>query len=167
MRDESTPAAGGCTTRCRCFLKVCDAVSFAHSRGVIHGDLKPDNIMVGSHGQVYVMDWGCALVVETGEDKVSLGRPPRSEALEQCGVVVGTAAYMAPEQACGRIDEIDARADVFSLGAILYHILTSYLPHAASTPGAALELAQRGEVVPPARRVPGEEHYPRGSARSR
>lgn len=138
------------------FLKVCDAVSFAHSRGVIHRDLKPDNVMVGSHGQVYVMDWGCALVVETGEDKVSLGRPPWSGALEQPGVVVGTAAYMAPEQACGRTDEIDARADVFSLGAILYQILTSYPPHAASTPSALLELARCGEVVPPARRVPGE-----------
>jgi serine/threonine-protein kinase len=137
------------------FLKVCDAVSFAHSHGVIHRDLKPDNVMVGSHGQVYVMDWGCALVVETGDDKVVLGRPPRSGALEQPGVVVGTAAYMAPEQALGRTDEVDARSDVFSLGAILYQILTGYPPHTASTPKAALELAQRGVVAPPAERVPG------------
>jgi serine/threonine-protein kinase len=138
------------------FLKVCDAVSFAHSRGVIHRDLKPDNLMVGSHGQVYVMDWGCALVVESGDDKVSLGRPPGSGALEQRGVVVGTTAYMAPEQACGRTDEIDARTDVFSLGAILYQILTGCPPYVASTISATLELAQRGEVVPPARRAPGE-----------
>lgn len=137
------------------FLKVCDAVSFAHSRGVIHRDLKPDNIMVGSHGQVYVMDWGCALVVGAGEGQVTLGRPPRSGALEQRGVVVGTAAYMAPEQAQGLIDDIDARADVFSLGAILYQILTGSPPHAASTSGDALELARRGEVVPPAERAPG------------
>jgi serine/threonine-protein kinase len=137
-------------------IKVCDAVSFAHSRGVIHRDLKPDNIMVGSHGQVYVMDWGCALVVGTGDHKVSLGRPRGSGALEQPGVVVGTAAYMAPEQASGRTDEIDARVDVFALGAILYQLLTGSPPHVASTPGASLELARRGEVVPPAQRVPGE-----------
>jgi len=157
LRDRRKQAVGRrLQDALQVFLKVCDAVSFAHSRGVIHRDLKPDNIMVGSHGQVYVMDWGCALVVEAGEDKVSLGRLPRSGALEQRGVVVGTAAYMAPEQACGRTDEIDARTDVFSLGAVLYQILTGYPPHGATSPGASLELAQRCEVMPPAQRVPDE-----------
>jgi serine/threonine-protein kinase len=92
---------------------VCDAVAFAHSRGVIHCDLKPDNVMVGSFGQVYVMDWGLAIVL--AEDKRPAGR-----------TVAGTPAFMSPEQALGR--PLDERTDVFGLGAVLYAILTGRAP---------------------------------------
>jgi eukaryotic-like serine/threonine-protein kinase len=122
-------------------VKVCDALSFAHSRGVIHRDLKPDNIMVGSHGQVYVMDWGCAQVI--GNDRsIVEGR------VDPDGMVIGTVAYMAPEQALGEISRIDARTDIFGVGAILYKAITGSPPY----PGPVMEAlsrAQRGDVRPP------------------
>lgn len=126
-------------------IKVCDALSFAHSRGVIHRDLKPDNIMVGSHGQVYVMDWGCAQV--NGSDLVE-GR------VDPDGIVIGTVAYMAPEQAQGLITKIDARTDVFGVGAILYKVLTGAAPYPGPVMDALMR-AQRVDVPPPDKRVGG------------
>jgi len=122
-------------------LKACEAVSFAHSHGVIHRDLKPANLMVGSHGQVYVMDWGLALV-RTGKRAYD----PAQERER----AVGTPAYMAPEQASGRVEDIDERTDVYGLGGILYAMLTAKAPHAAGNAYAALEKARRGKVKPPA-----------------
>ncbi len=139
----------------RVLVKVCEAVSFAHSRGVIHRDLKPDNVMVGSHGQVYVMDWGIALLracerpSELRVDAHGLdsgGGPP---------VIVGTPAYMAPEQANGRVDEIDERTDVFGIGAILYRLLTGRAPFAAKSSEEAMARARAGQVEPPDRVAPG------------
>jgi len=121
--------------------KVCDGLSYAHSRGVIHRDLKPDNIMVGSHGQVYVMDWGLAQVI--GDDRsIVEGRT------EEDGIVVGTLQYMSPEQARGEVSRIDARTDVFALGAILYKVLTGSPPYTGATM-KTLEAAQRGEIRAP------------------
>ena len=122
--------------------KVCDGLSYAHSRGIIHRDLKPDNIMVGSHGQVYVMDWGLAQV--NGEERAIVeGR------IEEDGIVVGTLQYMSPEQARGEVSLIDPRTDVFALGAILYKVLTGSPPYSGTTT-QALMAAQRGEVRAPA-----------------
>jgi eukaryotic-like serine/threonine-protein kinase len=92
-------------------LRLCDGLSFAHGRGVCHCDVKPDNVMVGEHGQVYLMDWG---VAQTRDRREAFG---------------GTVAYMAPEQLLGRSDEIDARTDVFGLGGVLYFILTGAAPN--------------------------------------
>lgn len=103
------------------FLKVCEAVEFAHSRGVLHLDLKPSNVMVGSHGQVYVMDWGIA--VECKRNAAGHLKPTSS----RLGVR-GTMAYMPPEQLSAGLDDLDERADVYSLGAILYEILTGQPP---------------------------------------
>ena len=110
------------------FLRVCDAVAFAHSRGVIHRDLKPSNIMVGTHGQVYVMDWGIAQLLvgsrpsdDSEEIEASAVHLSRDGAnVDAPGTIIGTFAYMAPEQALGMNAHIDQRTDVFALGAILY-----------------------------------------------
>jgi eukaryotic-like serine/threonine-protein kinase len=103
------------------FLKVCEAVEFAHSRAVLHLDLKPSNVMVGSHGQVYVMDWGIA--VECKRDTQGHLRPLGSRR-----GVRGTMAYMPPEQLSANLAGLDERADVYSLGALLYEILTGRPP---------------------------------------
>ena len=110
------------------FLKICDAISFAHERGVIHCDLKPENIMVGTHGQVYVMDWGVALLqegervshTETGLDSTSLNSSGLSDT-----PLGGTLGYMAPEQLMGDRDAINATTDVYGLGGILCVLVTS------------------------------------------
>lgn len=103
------------------FLRVCEAVEFAHSRAVLHLDLKPSNVMVGSHGQVYVMDWGIA--VECKRDTAGHLKPLGSRR-----GVRGTMAYMPPEQLSANLAELDERTDVYSLGAILYEILTGQPP---------------------------------------
>jgi serine/threonine-protein kinase len=137
------------------FLKVCDALSFAHSRGVLHRDLKPDNVMVGSHGQVYLMDWGIASL-RGGSRPSALQVNARvlgdsdEDRLDAGASIVGTPAYMAPEQALGL--ELDERTDVFGMGAILYRILTNRAPFAAKSSELALSLARAGSVTPP------EEH---------
>lgn len=158
--DFEGDAATSLYTFLQIFERVCDALSFAHSRGVIHRDLKPDNIMVGSFGQVYVMDWGIALVTgESGRD----GKEPdeqmvRREAgagnADRPGTVVGTPSYMAPEQAQGRVEEIDERTDVFSLGAILYFALTGTPPYRGKTSREKLLRAQACAVERPEERAP-------------
>jgi serine/threonine-protein kinase len=118
------------------FEQVCQTVAYAHAQGVIHRDLKPANVMVGAFGEVQVMDWGLAKVLP-GEASRERQRPeeergtdvPRSpEAHTQPGSVLGTPAYMPPEQARGDLDLVDERADVFGLGAILCEILTGQPP---------------------------------------
>jgi tetratricopeptide (TPR) repeat protein len=147
----------------RIFLKVCDGVAFAHSRGVIHRDLKPDNIMVGDFGEVLVMDWGLAKILGCGDaptpEGVRSSRSDSSTTLTEGGSPLGTPAYMPPEQAEGRLEEIDQRSDVYSLGGILHEILTLARPSGAVTrtlrPGVAMPAAPR-ERPSPLRRVPRE-----------
>jgi serine/threonine-protein kinase len=118
------------------FARVCDAMAYAHSRGVIHRDLKPDNVMVGEFGRVMVMDWGLARRVGRGDlDCVEQPFDPRFpggalslDGLTQYGEIIGTPAYMPPEQARGDIRLHGPSADVYALGAILYHLLTGRKP---------------------------------------
>lgn len=111
------------------FQKVCDAIGFAHERGVIHCDIKPDNIMVGSFGQVYVMDWGVALLRPTNHaDAVQLGASARGTQY-----VGGTLSYMAPEQAWGRPEDISCATDVYGLGGLLHYLLTGKPPNYDTT----------------------------------
>ena len=128
------------------YLKVCDAVAFAHSRGVIHRDLKPSNIMIGEFGQVYVMDWGCALVVASHANLPDEVKPRKSS--DNNGTVIGTPAFMSPEQAHGRIAEMDERTDVFGLGAVLYTLLTGTPPYGFDDKDA-LEQARACAPAPP------------------
>ncbi|MCA9662964.1 MAG: cyclic nucleotide-binding domain-containing protein, partial [Myxococcales bacterium] len=133
-------------------LKVCDALSFAHSRGVLHCDLKAENIMVGDFGEVYLMDWGGAQLLPARDD-ADTSRWVRGvidelpgESTE--GMVFGTPAYMAPEQAYGRRSKMDERSDVFSLGAILYEILCGRAPYRAGNNIESLRMAQRWQIPP-------------------
>ena len=128
------------------FLHVCDAVAYAHSRGVVHGDIKPENVMVGSFGEVYLVDWGVASLIPTpdGADAVSVS----TERLTQSGVR-GTPAYMAPEQAKGVLPEVGERTDVFGLGALLYFVLTGHPPFEGSTASETLTRARNGLFVDP------------------
>ena len=110
------------------FLQVCNTVAYAHSRGVIHRDLKPANIMLGKFGETLLLDWGLAKVVGRGEAdplEHAPGTPPSGEHGETImGSAIGTPSYMSPEQAAGRWDRVGELADVYSLGAVLYTVLT-------------------------------------------
>jgi serine/threonine-protein kinase len=119
-------------------VRVCDAVSFAHSRGVLHLDLKPSNVMVGEYGQIYLVDWGLA------RRKKEL--PSREN---DDGTMNGTPAYMAPEQAKGDNWDIDERTDIFALGGILYRILAGKPPYLEMSADETREAAARAELTPP------------------
>ena len=112
------------------FVGVCNAAAYAHSRGVLHRDLKPQNVVLGDYGEVIVLDWGLAkLIGEADEEAVPLpAAAVKDVEATMPGQVLGTPAYMAPEQAEGRLDLLDARTDVYGLGAILYVILTGSPP---------------------------------------
>ncbi len=124
------------------FTKVCDAVAYAHHRGVIHRDLKPDNIMVAAFGQVYLMDWGLA--------RLTKSRPASGEyAQMEAPGAVGTPEYMAPEQARGNPDDMDERSDIFGLGAVLYEIVSGKTPYGdVRDPEAILARARANRVIP-------------------
>lgn len=130
------------------FLKVCDAVAFAHSRGVLHRDIKPSNIMVGSFGEVYLMDWGVARVQsrEGNVDPVQLTMS--SDARARQGMV-GTPSFLAPEMAGGHYDTVDERSDIFGLGAVLYQIVTGRPPFEADTTEQIIARTAVGNFVPP------------------
>ena len=128
------------------FVRVCDAVAFAHSRGVVHGDIKPDNVMVGAFGEVYLVDWGVASLIpaESPDQQITVS----TERHTQSGVR-GTPAFMAPEQAKGVLLAIGERTDVFGLGALLYFILTGHPPFGGSTASETLTRARNGLFVDP------------------
>ncbi|MCI0602531.1 serine/threonine protein kinase [bacterium] len=114
--------------RLRVFQRICEAVAFAHAEGVIHRDLKPENIMVGAFGEVLVMDWGLAKLLRDPETKEKTNTGENRPGTTGHGTVLGTPSYMAPEQAAGEIGKLDERTDVYSLGAILYFLLTGVAP---------------------------------------
>ncbi|MBC8117125.1 MAG: serine/threonine protein kinase, partial [Candidatus Saccharimonas sp.] len=136
------------------FIVVCNAMEYAHSRGVLHRDLKPGNIMVGEYGETLVVDWGLAKALgkrEVGTDATPL-RP--SSALSSSvqtmqGSAIGTPAYMSPEQAAGKLDELGPTTDVYSLGATLYHLLCGRPPFEKEDLYEILRKVSRGEFPRP------------------
>ncbi len=138
----------------RRFIDVCNAIAYAHSRGVLHRDLKPGNIMLGKYGETLVVDWGLAKPhsVAPPTDSVEPQLEPFSgsgTAQTLMGSAVGTPQYMSPEQAAGRLNQLGPASDVYSLGATLYCLLTGQAPFQGQDVGAMLKRVQNGEFPPP------------------
>jgi serine/threonine protein kinase len=122
--DEYAAVNDSLRDRLRKFQAVCDAVAFAHAHGVIHRDLKPQNIMIGSFGEVLVLDWGVAKILKKPSTDFTNQSVQSVDGFKtNAGTIIGTRDYMSPEQARGEIDQLDERADVYSLGAVLHFLL--------------------------------------------
>jgi serine/threonine-protein kinase len=141
------------------FLDVCDAIDYAHSRGVLHRDLKPSNIMLGSYGETLVVDWGLAKVIGNGSRpqaraggafELSLAQLMTAPSGETApGTTMGTPAYMSPEQAGVRADQIGPASDVYGLGATLYELLTGQVAFPGEKLSDLIDRVQRGDFPPP------------------
>lgn len=141
------------------FQRIADAIAFAHSKGVVHRDLKPDNIMLGAFGETVVMDWGLAKPMGrkvsnnqlkgTMRTMISSTRQDTAAHFTQVGTALGTPQYMSPEQASGNSYAVDARADVYGLGALLYSVLTLQPPIEAGDPEEVLSRVVAGRIAPP------------------
>ncbi len=139
----------------RRFLDVCNAIAYAHSRGVLHRDIKPGNVMVGPFGETLVVDWGLAKVVGKGENGDEGGgtplRPPSAHERDatRIGLALGTPQFMSPEQASGAVDQLGPKSDVYSLGATLYCLLTGKAPFPPDGTTEILGRVRRGEFAAP------------------
>lgn len=127
------------------FISICNAISYAHSRGVLHRDLKPQNVILGGFGEVIVLDWGLAKLGDKEDEQAGTVNVSASAHVQAtaAGEIMGTPAYMAPEQAGGRVEQIDVRTDVYGLGAILFEILTGHPPHQPAAGETTQKFLQR------------------------
>jgi eukaryotic-like serine/threonine-protein kinase len=153
--DRYLGSVAALSERLRLFLRVCDAVSFAHSRGILHRDLKPSNVMIGAFGEVLVMDWGLAKILgpkanaaaDSARDETQAGHAAglapgkattQANAVTGVGIVMGTPGYMSPEQASGKSSSLDVRSDIFSLGKLLEFMVNGSGEQRISRPARAL-----------------------------
>ncbi len=159
------------------FQKVCDAIAFAHSRGIIHRDLKPENIMLGAYGEALVMDWGLAKMLGHGEPAFEPSSGEAAPATRASGLIpetgngaqtvvgtiLGSLQYMPPEQANGQIDDLDPRADIYALGAMLYYILALHPPFTGDE-SEVLASVRAGRLIGPAQALGTKKlpHLPGG-----
>ncbi len=136
------------------FVAVCNAIAYAHSRGVIHRDIKPSNVMLGPYGETLVVDWGLAKAAgrPVTQDSVEMPIPPvgaQSGISTILGVAVGTPAFMPPEQASGKMNEVGPRSDIYSLGATLYHLLTGEFPFSGESATEIVDKVKAAHLLPP------------------
>lgn len=139
------------------FVAACHAVAYAHSQGIVHRDLKPSNIMLGPYGETLVIDWGLARAVPNTPTGDAEPLTPCSAgdriAETQPGELLGTPAFMSPEQAAGRADRVGPASDIYSLGATLYVLLTGATPFADTSPQKLLQCVREGHFPPPRERA--------------
>ena len=149
-RGESLDDQHKRTVRLEHFLKVCDAIAYAHAKGVIHRDLKPANIMIGRYNELYVIDWGIARLMKQPQSDAEQSEltSVETEDLTQMGRILGTPRYMSPEQATGLNEELDGRSDLYSLGLILQELVTLQRAVDGHTLNEALKRARIGRRAP-------------------
>jgi serine/threonine protein kinase len=175
--DQYIASVNSVPDRLRLFLRICDAVGFAHARGVLHRDLKPANIMVGPFGEVLVMDWGLAKILRQEASRGTWKADAEATIFEQSkqagatkeeteisvvtghGTVMGTPGYMSQEQARGEVETLDERSDIFSLGALLRFLLTGRPEEASAPEGARVEKSLRAIYAKATAAAP-TERYP-------
>lgn len=162
-RDDAGMVSGPFMKLLGYFTSICNTMAFAHSRGIVHRDLKGDNVIIGKFGEVIVLDWGLAKRIGVDEEIATRKDDPTWQATEsgRGGIIatmqgerLGTPAFMAPEQALGSIDEIDERTDVYGLAAILYDILTGRPPFYGDDIVAVMDAVVREQPTPPSEVVP-------------
>ncbi|HZE68089.1 MAG TPA: serine/threonine-protein kinase [Pyrinomonadaceae bacterium] len=155
--DEYAAQVDSIKDRLRKFQAVCDAVAFAHAHGVVHRDLKPQNIMIGSFGEVLVLDWGVAKLLPAASSEADTLILPGTNCDVRTdkpidtahGTVIGTPRYMSPEQSLGEVEQLDERSDIYSLGAVLYFLLTRQAPIERKTAGATGQSATTVSIQRP------------------
>ena len=161
--DEATTIEWTRTKLLHAFIQVCNAVAYAHDRGVLHRDLKPDNVMLGPFGEVLLMDWGVARLMGDVTEPISSENvdPASTEVIERVavaktldGAAIGTPGFMSPEQAQGHLHELDERSDVWSLGIVLYELLTLEPAYSAPSAFALMFAATTGPPEDPRARTP-------------